>query len=140
MTKSLKLIIGCACALILLAACTDENAYYQTADSVEESKPEVVRTQDHLVCGKVVFHEYVPSDHIYIERPYNNAIEMHYTEWIPTTIIEYSGMRKRFEDQTTYELYQLGDEPRITVTDGFDAEGNVTQCDFRCGWEEYNNG
>lgn len=79
MTKSLKLIIGCACALILLAACTDENAYYQTADSAEESKPEVVRTQDHLVRGKVVFHEYVPSDHVYTEYPYHSAIAMHYT-------------------------------------------------------------
>ena len=118
---------------LLLAGCdpVQDIEREQAAEAEAQIQVAAVETQCRDEVAVVVFHEYVPTDKEYTEHTYGScAIDLHYTLWIPTTIIECCGMRHRYEDQTIYEQYQMGQMIRATVTDTIDGGGAVVGCDF----------
>lgn len=138
--KFTRILIGITAIIayvLLFAGCSAERGDTLNPQSIEVTELEThikyAETRDHDEPAKVVFHEIVPTTVPYLEYFAGEYVELYYTDWIPTTIIECCGTQKRYTDQAVYEKYQAGQEITITVTDMLDEFGNIVDCDFYIG-------
>lgn len=123
MNKMIKAFTGCLLALAIFTSC--DPGIEHAVES--EDKPVIESRRIYDDVGEVVFHDYVPS-----EKRVSTYRDYYFTNttWTPVTIVEVSGMRKRFEDQGFYEMHWLHEKVSVQITDGLDGEGNVVECDF----------